>query len=326
MRNAAVTATACALPTQVLTNAELIERFGLDTTPEWIEAKTGIQTRHWLEDDRTTSDLAVEAAEKVLRERGIDAADVDRIVLATISPDMISPATATIVAHRLGARCPAFDVSAACAGFLYALDLAVGSIRGGEDTVLVIAADARSRFVDKHERRGAVLFADGAAAVLVEAATQPGVLSVHIGADGCADMGTHVPAGGARRPATIETVQRGEHFIVVDPSRDIYDNFVRLTREACDGALGRAGLVLDDVDVFIAHQGNARMVEMVARDLGLPDAHVVNDVHRHGNTAGATVPIALAESRATGRIGPGDTVLLASVGAGYTFGAAVLQF
>lgn len=322
----AVTATGYCTPTQVLDNHELIRRYKLNATPDWIERKTGIRTRHWLEDDQTTSDIAVEAARRVLSARGVRADQLDRIILATISPDYPSPATATIVARQLGARCPAFDISAACAGFLYGLDLAAASVRAGERNVLVLAADARSRYIDKGDRRVAVLFADGAAGALLEPADQPGLLAVHLGAEGRDDMGAHVPAGGARLPASAETVRQGLHHLVVDPSRDIYDHFVRLTRESCEVVLERAGLLLEDVDVFIAHQGNARMVEMVAKDLGLRPDTVVNEVHRHGNTAGASMPIALAEARDEGRIRPGDTVLLTAVGAGYTFGAAVVRF
>jgi 3-oxoacyl-[acyl-carrier-protein] synthase III len=322
----AITATGYYTPAQVLDNAELIRRYGLETTPEWIEAKTGIVSRHWLDDDQTTSDMAVEAAHRVLAARDLRADELDRIILATISPDLPSPSTATIVARKLGARCPAFDVSAACAGFLYGLDLGAASIRGGEQKVLVLAADARSRFINPKDRRAAVLFADGAAGALLEPATEPGLLAISLGAEGREDMGAHVPAGGARLPASAHTVAAGKHYLVVDPSRDIFDHFVRFTRECCEQVLERTGLILDDIDVFITHQGNARMVEMVAKDLGLRDEQVVNEIHRHGNTSGASVPIALAESLAEGRIQPGHTVLLTAVGAGYTFGAAIVRF
>lgn len=326
-RHVAVTATGSYTPDLVMDNIELIDRLGLDTTPEWIEERTGVISRHWMTDDQTTSDMAAEAALRILAERDLVPADLDRIILATISPDVLSPATATIVARKLGARCPAFDVSAACAGFLFALDLGAASIRGGESKVLVLAADARSRFVDKHDRRTAVLFADGAAGVLLEPADVPGLIDIQLGT--AADIeawGAYIPAGGAQLPASADTVAQGLHHLRVDTFTNIYDHFVGLTREVCDQVLERNGLIYDDIDVFITHQGNARIVERVAKDIGLREEQVVNQIHRHGNTSGATVPIALDESIASGRIKPGDTALLTAVGAGYTFAAALVRF
>jgi 3-oxoacyl-[acyl-carrier-protein] synthase III len=321
-----ITATARYTPAQILDNEEVIRRCGLDVTPEWIEQRTGIRSRHWLEDHQTTSDMAVATAQRLLEARGVGPESIDRIILATISPDHPSPSTATIVARKLGARCAAFDVSAACAGFLYGLDLGVAAVRNGDRRVLVIAADARSRFIDKRDRRAAVLFADGAGGVLLEPSELPGVVATHVGAEGREKMGAHIPAGGASLPTSPETVRDGQHFLVVDPSRDIFDLFVRFTREACDKVLGRARMRLEDIDVFITHQGNARMVEMVAKDLGLRSDQIVDIVRDHGNTSGATVPIALAECVAQGRLRPGMRALLTSVGAGYTFGAAIVRF
>jgi 3-oxoacyl-[acyl-carrier-protein] synthase-3 len=326
MREVRITSTACHLPGQVLSNAELVERFTLEVDAEWIEAKTGIRSRHWMEPGETTSDMVVSAARRMLDERGLEARSIDRIILATVSPDYPSPSTATIVARKLGARCPAFDISAACAGFLYGLDLGVGAIRGGDERVLVLAADARSRFIDVADRRSVVLFADGAAGALLEPSDAPGIVATVLGAEGRERMGAHVPAGGALRPTTAETVAAGEHFLVVDGRREIFDLFVGYVREVSHAVLERAGLGWDDIDLFITHQGNARLVEEIALDLGLPEARVVNEIANHGNTSGATVPIALAEARASGRIGPGSTVMLASVGAGYTFGAVIHRF
>ena len=326
MVGARITATGCYLPDVRLTNREVIERFGLEVDEDWIEERTGIRSRHWLRDDQTTSDLAVEAARAVLAERGVEPAELDRIVLATISPDHISPATATIVARKLGARCAAYDLSAACAGFLYALDAAAGAVRGGEQKVLVLSAEARSRFIDKSDRRSVVLFADGAAGALVEPAAEPGLLSVVLGAEGREHMGAWVPAGGALRPTTPETVARGEHYLQVDGMREIFELFVEDTCDMARKALERAQLSLDDVDLFITHQGNANLVQAIVERLGLAPERAVDDVTHHGNTSGATVPIALAEARASGRISAGDTVLLASAGAGYAFGAAVHRF
>lgn len=323
---ARITASGLYLPRQVLTNEELIERFGLDVDAEWIESRTGIRSRHWMEEGQTTSDMVAAAANAILDEAGVAAADVDRIVLATISPDQLSPATAIRVARLIGARCPAFDVSAACAGFLYGLDLGAAAIRGGEERVLVLAADARSRFVDPANRRSVVLFADGAGGVLLEAADEPGLEAVHLGAEPLESPGAWVPAGGAREPASHATVDAGRHFVHVDGLREIFDLFVGFTLEACEAALARAGLTLGDIDLFITHQGNAYLVQEIVAALGLPPERAINDVAEHGNTSGATLPIALAEARAAGRLGPGSRVLMASAGAGYTFGAAIHRF
>ncbi len=314
------------LPELVLTNEELIARFGLEVDAEWIESRTGIRSRHWMTEGQTTSDMAVAAAREILDEAGVEPQELDRIILATVSPDQPSPATALRVARLLGARCPAFDVSAACAGFLYGLDLGAASIRGGEERVLVLAADARSRFVDPQDRRSVVLFADGAAGALLEPAQEPGLIATFIGAEGRERAGATVPAGGAREPASHATVDARRHYVQVDGMREIFDLFVAYTREACDGALARAGMELDDIDLFITHQGNTYMVQEALDALGLPAERAVNDVVHHGNTSGATVPIALAEAREAGIIGPGCRVLLTSVGAGYTFGAAIHRF
>lgn len=321
-----IRATASYTPGLVLSNEELIERFRLPVDAHWIESRTGIKSRHWLSPGQSTSDMAAEVGRRVLERAELEASALDRIVLATISGDHPSPSTATIVARKLGARCPAFDVSAACAGFLYGLDLGAASVRGGEEHVLVLAADARSRFVDTSDVRSVVLFADGAAGALLGPRSEPGLFDVVLGAEGRERMGAWIPAGGACRPASRETVEKGEHFLRVDGRREIFEIFVRLTREACERALERAELALADVDLFITHQGNALMVQAVLDDLGIDPARAVNNVEHHGNTSGATVPIALDEALRAGRIGPGANVLLTAVGAGYTFGATVHRF
>jgi len=326
LRHVRITATGSAVPTWTLDNEELVERFGLSVDAAWIEQQTGIRERHWLAPGETTSDLVVQAAERILERRGIDARDIDRIVLATISPDLPSPSTATIVARKLGARCPAFDISAACAGFLYALDIGAASVRGGEERVLVLGADARSRFIDTSDHRGTVLFADGAGGALLEPTDEPGLLATALGAEGRERPGAYVPAGGALRPTTAETVAAGLHFLHVDGKREIFDLFVGYMVEACEQVLSRAHLSFDEIDLLITHQGNANLTREIASALGLPPEKVVDCIARHGNTAGASVPLALDEALTEGRIQPGDTVLLASVGAGYAFGGAIHRF
>lgn len=326
MQPVTITATGYYTPEVYLDNDALIERCGLTIDSEWIEQQTGIIGRHWMRDDQTTSDMAVAAANRILEQRGIGIDAIDRIILATISPDYISPATATIVARKLGARCMAFDISAACAGFLYGLDLGVASVRNGAEKVLLLCADARSRFIDKNDRRAAVLFADAAAGALLEPSDKGGVLGMYMGVEGREQMGAWVPAGGAKLPTTLQTVEQGLNFLQIDAKQEIFDLFVRYTRQACDEALKRSNLTLKEIDLFITHQGNARMVDLVLANLGIPANRAVNTVREHGNVSGASVPLALAESLENGRIQPGHKVLLTSVGAGYAFGAAVVQF
>lgn len=327
MINVGITATACYLPEQVLSNRDVIDQFNLGIDEAWIESRTGITKRHWMVEGQTTSDMVVEVANRILAKRNIKATQLDRIVLATISGDYPSPATAAIVAQRLGTRCPAFDISAACAGFLYGLDIGAGAIRNGERYVLVLAADARSRFINKYDRRGAVLFADGAAGALLEPTAEGGLMGVALGADGeRKSLGTWVPAGGAKQPTTAETVAKGEHFLHVDSLKDIFPMFVGYVREAVDKALMKAGLTLRDIDLFIPHQGNKHLVDLIIKNLDFPAERTINNVAVHGNTSGASIPIALAEAFDVGRVKPGDVVLMATVGAGNVFGAVVCKF
>jgi 3-oxoacyl-[acyl-carrier-protein] synthase-3 len=327
MLRARITAVGCYLPTVVISNSELIARFGLDVDEAWIESRTGIISRHWMTDDETTSDMAVAAANKILVNSGLRAEQLDRIVLATISGDYPSPATAAVVAQKLGTRCPAYDISAACAGFLYGLDIAAGAIANGDKNVLVLCADARSRFIDKTNRRGVVLFSDGAAGALVQPTESSGFIGVHLGADGNRKgLGAWIPAGGALKPTSLETVASGEHFLRVEELKDIFSMFVDYIQEAVDQALNKAGLNLSDIDLFIPHQGNAHLVERTIEAMGFPAEKTINDVAHHGNTAGASIPIALAEAYEAGKIKAGDNVLMAAVGAGNTFGAVVHQF
>ncbi len=322
----AITGIGSAVGSWVLDNPTLIARYGLGVTPAWIVANTGIEARHWLEEGRTTSDLATEAAQAALAAAGVRAEEVDRLILATVSPDMPTPSTATRVLHKLGARCPAFDVSATCAGFLYGLDLGSQAVRCGEERVLVICAEVRSRFINRHDHRASVLFADGAAAVVLEPSDAPGLLSVHIGAEGMDMLGAHVPAGGAERPTSAATLAAGQHHLHVDGRREIFDVFLRLVDEAAHSALARAGLSIADIDLLVSHQGNARLTEAIGRRLGVAADRVVETIAHHGNTSGASIPLALADLHRERRLRPGHTVLLVAAGAGGVFGGAVVRW
>jgi 3-oxoacyl-(acyl-carrier-protein) synthase III len=326
MQAVAITATGRHTPSWVMTNQELVERYGLTVDDEWIFGRTGIRSRHWLQPEETTSDLAVKAAQACLDQAGLKPTDIDRIILATISPDRPSPSTATVVARKLGARCMAFDLSAACSGFLYGLDLAAGSIQMGARRVLVIGADARSRFLNPKDHRSMVLFADGAGCALVEPVAEGGLLSVVCNAQGQDNVGAFIPAGGAQKPASAETVAAGEHFLRVDPKNEIFEQYMRFVREVSQQALDKAGLTLDQIDHVVTHQGNGKLVHLTAEAMGIPPHKVVDEVMHHGNTAGASIPIVLDEIRRAGRIKPGSRVLFNAAGAGVTFAAAVHQF
>lgn len=327
MTNIAITATGFCLPKRVLSNNDIIQEFGLDVDDAWIVSRTGIRQRHWLEEGLTTSDMAVAVARDILARRNISPQLLDRIILATASGDYPSPATAAIVAQKLETRCSAFDISAACAGFLFALEVGAGAIRNGDRYVLVLAADARSRFINKYDRRGVALFADGAAGVLLEPSNTNGILSMFTGTDGHRkSLGAWIPAGGAVNPTTAETVANGEHYLHVDALTDIFPMFVARVQEAVDIALSKAGLGLDDIDVFIPHQGNAHLIDRIIEALNFPAERTINFVESHGNASGAALPIALAEAIELGKIRPGHRVLMASCGAGNTFGAVVHQF
>lgn len=320
-------ASACYLPDNILSNDELIKHCGLDIDDAWIRSRTGIESRHWLREGQTTSDMVVEVAQALLAQAQLQVSDIDRIVLATVSGDYPSPSTAALVARKLGACCSAFDISAACTGFIYALDVGMGAIATGDKHVLVIAADARSRFIDKSDRRGAVLFADGAGGMLLgRGSGEQGFRSVFTCADGRYDtFGAWVPAGGSVQPTSLETVQAGQHYLQVDGLKEIFALFVDYTRLATDAALQKAGMQWSDIDVYIPHQGNAYLVDHIIRALDFPADKTINDVARHGNTTSASIPIAFAEARAAGRIKPGDRVMMSAVGAGITYGAAIYQ-
>lgn len=326
MQSVAITSTGSYTPTRVLRNDELVSQYGLKVDDAWIFSRTGIRSRHWLEAGQTTSDMAVQAAQRCLDKAGVKPSELDRLIVATISPDLPSPSTATIVARKLGARCMAFDVSAACSGYLYGLELAAGAIQMGAKKVLVIGADARSRFLNQTDHRSMVLFADGAGCALVEPVARPGLLSIVCNAQGQENMGAYIPAGGAQRPASAETVAAGEHFLRVDPKAEIFQMFVAFAQEVCQQALDRAGLRVQDIDLFLTHQGNGPLIHMAAQAMGFAPEVVVDEVAHHGNTAGASVAIVLDEIIRSGRVKPGSKVLLNAVGAGITFAAAVHQF
>ena len=324
--NAVITGWGMYAPSRVLTNDELATM--VDTSDEWIVTRTGIKERRIAADDETTTTLSVYAARDALAVAGVDASEVDLVIVGTCSPDYQLPATAVLVATELGAtRAAGFDLQAACSGFLYALATGSGFIRSGMyRNVLVVGVEVLSRFINWQDRNTCVLFGDGAGAVLLSASDQPGgLLGWDLFSDGTGCEGIIVPAGGSRRPASIETVEAKLHYIQM-AGRDVYKYATRQLADSAKNALRQAGLTVADVDQFVFHQANLRIIEHVERELGIPEEKVFVNIEKYGNTSAASVPMALAEAVAAGRIQLGDRILMVAFGAGYTAGAAVVEW
>ena len=309
------------LPARVLTNAELSTM--VDTTDEWIKERSGISSRHIAADGEYTSDLALAAGKAALADAGLSSADVDLIIVATATPDNTFPATATKVQAALGAsKGAAFDIQAVCSGFIYALATADNFVRAGQaKCALVIGAETFSRIIDWTDRTTCVLFADGAGAVVLTAepadqAGGRGVLSTHLHADGTCHNLLYVDGG----PSTTMTVG---HIRMAgrEVFRHAVTNLAAVTQEALDAN----GLKASDIDWIVPHQANIRIIDTTARKLGLAPERVITTVDHHGNTSAASVPLALAEARADGRIKPGDLILLEAMGGGFTWGAAIIR-
>ncbi len=315
-----------AIPSKVLTNADL-ERM-VDTTDEWIVTRTGIRERRIVADGVTTSDLAYEAAVEALRDAGVAPAVLDLIIVGTATPDMTFPATACLLQDRLGAKTAgAFDASAACTSWVYGCAMAHGYLAAGlAETVLVVGAETLSKITNWKDRSTCVLFGDSAAAaVLRPAEPGQGFLSFILGSDGSGGRLLTLPAGGSRLPASFETVERSQHFIQMN-GREVYKFAVRCIPRAIKAAAERAHLSLDEVDHFIPHQANIRIIDAAAERLGQPREKFFINVERYGNTSSASVPVALYEAYEQGRVRPGDLLILVAFGGGLTWGAAALRW
>ncbi len=314
------------LPAQVVTNAELAKR--VDTSDEWIRTRTGIRERRIAAEEETTSDMGTEAANRAVAHAGIAPSEIDLIVLATATPDMSFPSSACIVQHRLGIiGKPAFDLSAACSGFLYALGVADQFLRNrSARTALVIGAEKFSRVLDWSDRNTCVLFGDGAGAAILRAEEgERGILSTHLHADGTyADM-LMVARSGSRNPITQELIRTEAEYLVMR-GNELFRVAVKTLEEAVLEALAANGLQAADVDLLIPHQANIRIIAATAKRLGLPMEKVVVNLERYGNTSAASIPIALDEAVRTDRIRPGDHVLFESFGGGLTWASALLKW
>jgi 3-oxoacyl-[acyl-carrier-protein] synthase-3 len=315
------------VPPRLLTNADLETMVA--TNDQWITERTGIRERHIVEPGTPTSDLAAEAARICLARRGVAATEVDAILVATVTPDMMFPATACIVQDKLGATGAwGFDLSAACSGFIYALQVGAKLIESGAHTkVLVIGADVMSSIIDYTDRSTCILFGDGAGAALLEPCVgdEVGLIDFVHEVDGAGGAALNMPAGGSLHPATHETVDTKQHFVHQDGG-SVYKTAVRKMAELSERVLQRNDINGADIDCFIPHQANKRIIEATADRLGMPLDRVVINIDRFGNTTAATIPLAMYTALEEGTLKKGDLVLLASFGGGYTIGATLLRW
>ncbi|MGH2724916.1 MAG: beta-ketoacyl-ACP synthase III [Actinomycetota bacterium] len=314
-----------ALPERVVTNEDL-ERV-VDTTDEWIFSRTGIRTRRFAGDGETASSLAAEAAERALRAAGVDPGAVDLTIVATVSGDQPLPSTASFVQARLGLTGAAFDLAAACAGFVYGVDVASGQVAAGRaETVLVVGTEVLSRFLNLSDRTTCVLFGDGAGAAVLVPGQEPGVLASVLENDGRHAHLLEIPAGGSARPAGPETVAAGAHTIRMEDGREVFKRAVVGMSEACAALLDKAGIPAEEVSLMVPHQANGRIIRAVAERLRFPPERVYVDLENVGNTSAASVPIALDHAWRDGRLAPGDVVLTAAFGAGLAWGANLVRW
>ncbi|HZP95883.1 MAG TPA: beta-ketoacyl-ACP synthase III [Candidatus Limnocylindria bacterium] len=325
-KNAVITGWGFYAPSRVMTNMDL-ERI-VDTSDEWITSRTGIKERRIASDGENTSSMAARAGRAALERAKLRPQDVQLIVVGTCSPDYLFPATACIVQSELGAtRAGAFDIEAACTSFVTALGVARGMIVSGTvQNALVIGAETLSRLLNWKDRTTCVLFGDGAGAVVVEASNASvGIESVVLHSEGSKGELLMVPAGATRMPASKETIEQGKHFITMQGG-EVFKLAVKSMADAAEEALREAGLRLEDIDLMIPHQANLRIIEGVAKRLHFPIEKVFVNIQRYGNTSAASVPIAISEAEATGRLKRGDKILLVAFGGGFTWGASVLEW
>lgn len=325
-RFAHITGWGMMVPQQVLTNEELAQR--VDTSDEWIRSRTGIRERRIAAPDQTTATLATEAALQALDVADLKPSEVQLIIVATSSPEHTFPATAALVQDAIGAsQAGAFDLSAACTGFIFALNMATQAIRSGAlDNALVIGAETLSRLVNWDDRNTCILFGDGAGAFVLQASETPGgVLQAVMRADGSGGDLLSLPAGGSKIPASAESVAQGLHYIHMD-GKAVFRFATSVMADAVRQVVERGGLTLDQIDLVVPHQANLRIIQSAARGLKMPMERFFVNLERYGNTSTASIPIATCEAVAQGRIRPGDRVVFVGFGAGLTWGAALAQW
>jgi 3-oxoacyl-[acyl-carrier-protein] synthase-3 len=312
-------------PAHVVTNHDL--EAWLDTTDEWITTRTGMKRRHWTSDNEATSDLASAAAEAALVHAGLQAADVDCFIVATVTPDYYFPATACLVATRLGAReKPAFDIAIACSGFIYGLTIASGLIRSGVyRRVMLIGAESLSKILDKEDRSTAILFGDGAGAVILERSEEDSFLACDLGADGSRPELLYAHGSGSREPLDHAALDAKLHLIHMQ-GRETFKLAVNKMVESTGSVLSKANLNKSDIAFLIPHQANKRIIDATARYLGLPEDKVVINIAEYGNTSAASIPMALSETVRAGRVKPGDLIVFVAFGGGLSWGAVAWRW
>jgi 3-oxoacyl-[acyl-carrier-protein] synthase-3 len=310
-------------PARVVTNDDLSEM--MDTSDEWIVERTGIHERRIADDEQALSDLALPAAREALEQAGIGGADVDLLIVATVTPDMAFPSVAAILADELGAgEAGAYDLSAGCTGFMYAIAQAYGMLAAGlAHRALVVGGDVLSRILDWSDRRTAILFGDGAGAVVLQRVSEGGFLGFELGADGSGGPQLFLPAGGSRAPASAETVAEHKHFVQMN-GREVFKFATRVLVSSAQKVLAECGKSVDDVDVYIPHQANVRIMDHAADKLGIPRDKMVVNVDRYGNTSSGSIPLALSDAQADGRLQDGALVLMTGMGAGLTWGSGLI--
>ena len=323
-RHAAIIGTGSYLPDKTLTNADL--ELLVDTSDEWIVSRTGIRERRLIADGEATSDLASRAGAAAMACAGVSADEVDLLVVGTSSPDHLFPSAACVTQEKLGLSCPAYDVNAACSGFMYALMSGVTAVESGRaDTVLVVGADALTRYIDFQDRATCILFGDGGGAVVLRASENPGVLSIVLGADGSGTEMLKIPAGGSAIPSTEERIRNREQYISMN-GNEVFKFAVRVIPKVTLQALAETGNTVGDLAWLVPHQANKRILDTVEERLGIEDERVYSNVEHTGNTSAASIPLALDDLYTSGRLQPGDLIALVGFGAGLTWGAATVRW
>jgi 3-oxoacyl-[acyl-carrier-protein] synthase-3 len=326
-RRAAIAGWGAALPDGILTNAQLETR--VDTTDAWIVERTGIRERRVASSGETTASLAIAAGRDAIKRAALTPGAIDLLVLATATPEQPIPHTGAFVGEGIGLPCGSFDLGAGCAGFVYALVAGASMLTaGGLDHVLVVGAETLSRIVDPHDRSTCILFGDGAAAVVLSAAVGedgPGLLAWDLGCDGSATSLLEIKAGGSRMPTTAGTIASGDHYLRM-AGQEVFRRAVRVVVDSALATLGRAGVAPSEVDWFIPHQANARIISAAGQRLGIPEEKTIVNIERYGNTSAASIPLAITEAADDGRLEPGQTILLSGFGAGMTWASALLRW
>jgi 3-oxoacyl-[acyl-carrier-protein] synthase-3 len=325
VHGAKIAALGVSIPERVLSNDELART--LDTSDEWITSRTGIAERRVCRPDQATSDLAVEAANDLLAHNDHHAENIDLVISTSLVPDTVFPATASVIAQRIGAlNAGAFDVQSGCTGFVYGLAVATAFVSAGiYDTVLVTGAEAISKALDWQDRSTCVLFGDGAGAVLVRPSDNGSIFAFDLGNDGSGAPFLNMPAGGTRLPASHETVDARQHFLRMN-GREVYRFATRRVVESCQKTLDDAGVAAAEVDLFVPHQANQRIIEKVGSQLGFRDEQVFFNLNRFGNTSCASIPLCLHDAMAQGRLKKGDRLLIVGFGAGLTWGSCLTRW